>query len=525
MKWLGRLSSNNVSSNRGKQIMTKKKTINVTRRQLLRGAGGVTLGLPFLPSIVPVSANAANVVYTGPKRFAAICVHHGGVYEKSMFPSESMLTTTADVAPGHAGRWGALKRTVSGNDASLSEVMKAPATALSDRLVSKMNVLWGVDYAYGGGHNSGGFLGNYDATDGAEGKMAPRPTIDQVMAWSPAFYKSLSGVSQRAMVGPSDADSSYHSGNSFNYSNPSAKSGTIQKSPSFGSAQDLFKALFMGQMTTPVAARKPIVDHVIEDFKRLRNSNRRMSPDDRQRLDDHMDRMAELQRTVAAQTNPVASCKDVKAPATSVEPYRTFNDVFVAAFLCGASRIAVIAPNEANFVTFPGSWHQDSAHKWNTDPAAQLRLVAANQAVFREVFVDLIQKLDVEEAPGQTVLDNSLVQMSNECSEETHNSNSIPMFTAGSAGGFLKTGLLCDYRNQAAKSKFVGQYGKISGFSGISNNRWLSTVLQAMGVPRSEFERPGELGYGDQRLDTIYSATYLPAVNLQQGDVMPFLKA
>jgi hypothetical protein len=211
------------------------------------------------------------------------------------------------------------------------------------------------------------------------------------------------------------------------------------------------------------------------------------------------------------------------------EQAHAFNDVFVAAFMCGASRIAVTGINEGAFVTYPGSWHQDTAHKWDKDPAAQQRLVMADRSVFNDVFLDLVTKMDAaQEAPGQTLLDNGLVQMVSECGEATHSSNSIPIFTAGSASGFLKTGLLCDYRNQnpAAKAKFRGQFGAISGFAGLSYNRWLGTLLQAMGLPRSEFERPGEPGgYGDPRLEMEYVNGYLSAVIAMNGELAPFLKA
>ena len=38
------------------------KTLTVSRRQFLRGSGGFSLGLPFLPSVVPTPAYAADVV-------------------------------------------------------------------------------------------------------------------------------------------------------------------------------------------------------------------------------------------------------------------------------------------------------------------------------------------------------------------------------------------------------------------------------------------------------------------------------
>ena len=77
---------------------------------------------------------------------------------------------------------------------------------------------------------------------------------------------------------------------------------------------------------------------------------------------------------------------------------------------------------------------------------------------------------------------------------ETHGSVSIPVVTFGSAAGVLKTGLLCDYRRigNTASQFDPGAGGKQT--LGLLYSQWLATVLQAMGVPPSEFERWGTQG-------------------------------
>ena len=87
--------------------------------------------------------------------------------------------------------------TTSGSDTVLSPVLRAPSSALSAALVAKMNVLWGLDVPFYIAHNTGLHLGNYARNDGngGDGKAVqafPRPTIDQIMAWSPSFYSNLS---------------------------------------------------------------------------------------------------------------------------------------------------------------------------------------------------------------------------------------------------------------------------------------------------------------------------------------------
>ena len=79
---------------------------------------------------------------------------------------------------------------------------------------------------------------------------------------------------------------------------------------------------------------------------------------------------------------------------------------------------------------------------------------------------------------------------------ETHGSVSIPVVTFGSAAGRMKTGMLVDYRRMGnTASQFdPGAGGKQT--LGMLYSQWLATVLQAMGVPPSEFERWGTKGYG-----------------------------
>ena len=110
-----------------------------------------------------------------------------------MFPSASLLTASQALYSDHTVRSGALVPTTSGSDTVVSPVLRAPSSSLSAALVKKMNVLWGLDVPFYIAHNTGLHLGNYARNDGngSDGKAVqafPRPTIDQIMAWSPSFY-------------------------------------------------------------------------------------------------------------------------------------------------------------------------------------------------------------------------------------------------------------------------------------------------------------------------------------------------
>lgn len=432
-----------------------------------------------------------------------MATQHGAVRQSNMFPEAS---TPFTVVGDHQGRQSKLTRKVSGNQASLSPVLAASSAALNERIVSKMNVVRGVDMPFYIAHHTGGYLGNYARTDREnEGAIRtaikPRPTIDQVMAWSPNFYPDLSSNRLRSMHIGGDGRFAI----SWGYSNPQAKSGNIQAVPTVYSTKELFDSIFVTS-SAPTSARVPVVDRVLESYKRLRDGSfgdaQRLSGADRQRLDDHMDRLSELERRVSV----VASCSGVSSPKTSVNKsspgnadnttsieaardyFALYNDVIVAAFICGTSRIATIQAL-ITWAIHSGDWHQDIAHMAGNNANAQAIISEAHRKAFEYMFLDLANKLDIEEADGKTYLDNTLLWWGQESGFSTHDPISMPIVTAGGAGDYFKTGYVVDYR------RLNGPRWANQEYTGIVYNQWLANVLMAMGVPRSEYAMFDDKGY------------------------------
>ena len=519
-----------------------KRTIPLTRRQLLIGAAGFTLALPVLPSLLVKSAYGADPTFVRRPRLFWLTTHHGGVHEDSMFPNPALASESEQLFADHAVKSGKLAASSAGTDAVVSAVLRADRARLNERMLARLNVLRGIDIPFGIAHHKGGHLGNYGNNEGLAGEAVeaqnnPRPTIDQLLAWSPSFYGDLSAIRERVLVVGKDTIS-------WSYSNPSANLGTIQNVRGVESSLALFNRIFLGSPAAETP-RPPVVDRVLESYKRLRNGNRRLSSADRQRLDDHMDRIGELQRKLAA-TVP-RSCAGFAPPSDDTlnhlenDPVdaarhaQLFNEVVAAAFICGASRIAVYGIGEdQRFAPYAGDWHNEIAHEW-LNPEKQALLVRAYQRIFEHVFLDMAARLDVEEAPGMTYLDNSLLVWTQESGMSTHDPVSLPIVTAGSAAGFLKTGKSLDYRRVGdPNSKFDPQANDYFLYAGLTYNQFLATVLRAMGLPAAEFERWGHKGYG-YPLVTPPDFGILPFSKHYQNtssryfqiasDVLPFLAA
>ena len=496
--------------------MTVHKPRRPSRRQFLQGAAGFTLALPLLESLVDRRANAGLPPYAANPRFVAMTTQHGGVWGANMWPDDTMLNGNLNLYAGHQGRHGALVPSTNGSVASLSPVLSADASLLTASLAAKMNLLRGLDVPHYLGHNTGGELGNFaaegDFVDPDGLVQQHRPTVDQVMAYTPTFYPDMDNIRLRSMhIGT-------HSHHSWGYQNPdNPVEGQCVHQPLSQSAMALFNQIFVPDEVED-DPRPLVVDRAIEHYRRLRQGAfgdaSRLSSADAQRLDDHMDRLYDLQTRL----NAVASCGDVLPPASDTDGlqvggysndvadmityYQLYNDVIVAAFICGTSRIAVINSGETWSTQMPGlccDWHQLVAHEaHNPDGAAQQIVVDAKRTFFQNVFVDLVRKLDVDETEGVTYLDNSLVWWTQESGATTHDPISMPVVTAGSAAGVLQTGNYVDYRNRNNTAKAHDYSPEHQALRpGLPYQRWLGNLLNSMNVPSSEFERPGEHGYGD----------------------------
>jgi hypothetical protein len=492
----------------------KKKSLESSRRQFLRGAAGFTLALPFLESLASKDAVAGDPPFAANGRFVCMTTQHGGVWGENMWPSDNMLTGTQNVYSGHAARHGALTPTVNGSRASLSPVLTADASQLTSDVAAKMMLLRGFDVPWYLGHHTGGDLGNFASEFDFIGENSPiqehRATMDQVMAYSSSFHPDVSSIRMRSMhVGT-------HTHHSWGHANPTTQSGGLQPTPLSQSAMTLFNQIFV----PPEVEDNPrplVVDRVLRHYQMLRQGRfgdaARLSSHDAERLDSHMDRLRDLQTRL----NAVADCSsvpplsadtnglDVGGYSSNINDARTYyqlyNDVIAAAFICGTSRIAIINSGETWSTEHPGlccDWHQLVAHEAHNPAGVQQQImVAAKQRFFEWVFMDLVNKLNVEEANGVTYLDNTLVMWTEESGATTHDAVSKPLICAGSGTGYFDTGQYVDFRNRnntALENSYSPEHMALR--PGIPYQRFLANALMAMNVQPSEFEAPGERGFG-----------------------------
>lgn len=526
-----------------------------SRRYVLRGLGGAVLALPVLPSLLsPLEASAAEG--TVRKNFVAFLTQHGGLTPQNMFPSEAPTPTVINHA-GHDIRRRPLVPTIENGISTLSPVLSAPSSVLTSEMISRMNVLQGLDIPFVIQHHYGmASLGNLASANDAHPEMDPYPrrSIDQVMAYAPDFYESSGSFRKRSVVVIQNHDISYR------YADPAAPFDPDANTPvqSVGAtgqggdanSEQLFNALIGTQEPGP--RRAPIIDRVRESYLRLKN-NPRLSRADRTRLDEHLSRVSELEARIRAteqltcdvQASPTLTNAGLTEsfssydgdPSKHVRYFQAINEALALGLNCGTTRIAVMM-GDAYMNTFStvkrDEWHEGVAHRVHL--AEQATMVEAKRKFFAEVVLDFASRLSTE------TLDQSLILWTHEhghaSGPDVHEAFSIPVVTLGGAGGFLNTGNYCDYRNLTKK---------MDGSSGLQRpglpwQQLLGTCLQAVGVPRisstgrNEWAENDHGGYGkriartyrdgDANWPTLPGATAWPdSVWSAAGGVLPFLKA
>jgi hypothetical protein len=279
-----------------------------------------------------------------------------------------------------------------------------------------------------------------------------------------------------------------------------------------------------------LGAGSSLVDRVLNDFNRLRASaygpGRRISADDKTRLDQHMDGLRDLERRIGIIGG--SSCPQNTSAdwvygndfwANSMSNMQSDVDAWVrfvvAMFACGYTRVATIHWHEP---PSSGDYHQAVAHA-HFNAAPQERLMRDQRFFAEHALLNFINRMQAIQVYGtQTMLDRGLVVWHQESSQDAHNSTSLPTITAGSAGGALATGLYLDYRNLASSATVM------SNRPGVPIQRWLRTLLDAYGVSPSAYERSGMYGYGDPYRGPTFAPSYSTDLMVSCNSPLPHLR-
>lgn len=425
----------------------------LSRRMMLRGAGSIALGLPFLGSLVSrAEAQAAS------PRFLLFWQVNGTDYNRFWPNSYGRLT-----------------------DASFDGRGVEALRPFRDKLL----IPRGFDIRRCGRDGHAGTTAT-TALRTANNTEFPRgPSVDQVISdgINPPNRGPLN-LTVRRVRQPLDKPMHFVS-----FRNGA---GVVAERNPWTAYQDL---VGVGAASAPDAAdrlvrrRQSVLDLVSGRLELLRS--RRLSTADRTKLDKHFTAVRDLE-TKLQSAAPMCTLPDDSALRAyegqslyGSEHFPTVGrihlDLIALAFTCGMNRVATMqVGKEAESATynFDGMSHSQTHH--GLSHGDDLQPMHEIDRWHASMLAELLQKLDdVVEDDGRTVLDNSVILWANSMTDgKRHNTFDWPAVLAGSGGGRLRQGEYIDMRGGSTR--------------GIAHNAFLNTLINVCGVESAGFGNVAE---------------------------------
>jgi hypothetical protein len=443
--------------------MTTK--FRLSRRHLLRGAGSIAVGLPWLEAMIPDTARAQSE--GAAKRFISV-YQPGGTVLNQWRPSGSE------------------------SDFTLSPILE-PLESVKDKLV----VFSGIDMksAIGEQHQAG-IVALLTGTpqSAANNQYAAGPSIDQVIAGITSAGKSRKSIEVAVRWATGKSHGNLHPINSLNFSDDNQFSPIPPRIDPVQIWDSLFGALEPtdANSTMDVLARKKSMLDFLD--RRYDGIAQRLGASDRAKLDQHLTHIRALETSlgsvvpegttcVAPQTvdtsdyNPSSGKNadndgkvvDSRSDAAIPKVGKYFMDMIVTAFACDLTSVATLqwSDTEAKH-TFPWLQLSEHHHYYQHDGGFKPNECQAIGRWYSEQHAYLLEQLQAVDMGGHSLLDESIVFFGSELQEPpSHAKNSMPFILAGNGGG-LKT------------NRYVS-------YNGASHNDLLLAILRLYGDDRATF--------------------------------------
>ncbi len=447
------------------------------RRAVLRGAGGLLLGLPFLESLTARPSRAQPV---GPPRRLIVMYSSNGTVLKNWTPSTT------------------------GPSYQVSPILAPLDTPL---LRPKLSVLSGISMA-----SAQNTPGNGHAV-GMTSMLTARPFTEVVptefgdVGWGAGISIDQLIASKVADVGqlPSielGVQTQKQYGNFYSYMSYGEGGGSTNAVASDDDPRNAFQRLFANvpddeaakaALQLAIDRRKSVLDFVQGDFASIQG---RLGQDDQVRLDKHLQLLRELEERLAVGAvcpkpdEPTFTNAEILSNDMFPALAQSQMDLLAAAFACDITRVGTLQFSTAqagtvfnNFVNAPWEQITDDYHHGlshlsvgssepNPDPTqlmAQDALSSIN-VWFSTQLAYLANRLaQYEEEDGTSVLDNTAILWVSEISEgPTHRFDKMPYVLLGNMGGALSSGMHVDYADGRAHNDLFITLAQAMGASDVT---------------------------------------------------------
>jgi hypothetical protein len=435
------------------------KRTHLDRRALLRGAGGIAIGLPFLEAMQPRGAHAGATVPA--KRLVIIFSPNATNDPASFMPAQ---TGPSFVLPKETAPLEALHKQLLVVSGVNMESAKKDSTG-DLHSVGMSHMLTGIEWVQGTGFTLPG---------GLPVGFAGGISVDQYVANKVGSATRFSSLEFGAIT---ITDYGVHPFGRM------ISAGKNQPVPPEDDPSAMFKRIFgdvaAGSdpgMAQILAQRRSVLDFVIDDVTRLET---RLGPKDKQRVDQHLTAVRSLETRLSKTGN--TTCGADKTAPVVMDPQdkskfdvlvKLQTDLLVLALQCDVTRVASLQMSWArSMLSHPWINVNDNHHTMTHGPATDI-LSSINTWYAKQVAYLGTSMAAVDDGNGKTLLDNSMVYWCGECARGyDHDFNNIRVFILGSGGGAIQTGQHIKVNNEP-------------------HNKLLVTLMNAMGVPDTQFGDP-----------------------------------
>lgn len=452
-------------------MLTSKNRLH--RRSLLRGAGGIALGLPFLSAMLrPGQSHAAEAT---PTRFVVFYTPGGTLLEEWLPSSSENGLTFRD--------------------------MLSPLQPFASRITMLQGLNLDItSIGVGHPHSRGmaGILtgtellpGNF-ATNGGNASFAAGPSVDQVIAG-----KISNGLRFKSLEFSAGWSTGLAAGGMPHPANIITYAGKQQPIPPATNPLATLNRIFGDPTQDPEAQRvwsTSIMDAVAEQYRSL---SARLGPDDKQKLDAHLAMLEDARQRIQAGVN--ANCMR----PTGIEPDPNFyedgftdgpasdggahaigggvkvpakgnvmTELLVSALACGSSNVATMewADSEAKFLLGflndpTGKPLADHHHGYQHDRGFQPGALKIIYNFYARQLAHLLASMDaIQEGNGKSLLDNSVILAVSEIQKpDTHDQKNMPLMLIGGGGGKLPGNRLLSLPAQPHNNLLLSLLGLFGG--------------------------------------------------------------
>jgi hypothetical protein len=459
-----------------------------SRRMFLKSAGGLTLSIPFLSSMLTPFSEKAMAATDAPLRYVSLFSAFGGLQHKNWFGTQ-LPTNPFQLYPGHTGRQSPIANLIS--NGALSPVLNSNF----QNLWPYANVIAGADQPYYFGHNRGIPLGGITASINGmpwisdQGDLSKPgiltceyPTVDQVLGYANGngiYGLGLGGRKRHLNITTTWASSSWGRDDYTSQGHVTAKE-------FLGTTSGIFSYLFG---SVEAGGANPLLNLVNEFWPSGRALMKLLSRDDR----DSIDKLFSLAQQAANDYSlPGPNISGITAPSTlttnvPMQPadLATVADLIAMAFKADVTRIVNIhCETVVNGYDFHAVSHAPESR--NVD-GGQSNMVEIYQNQANNLFARLGNNLLASDPfdPQSTILKNSLIHWTHE-NKAAHHMNCTPTLLLGEAGGRIASGNFTDLRNLGRPLE-VDIVGDQLYVGDMANRLWAS-IFYAFNIPRSTYE-------------------------------------